>query len=471
MRSHCSILVLITALLSTGGSPSRGGSPVDVHLQIPSQLKIPPGSHYFIDQNGQPFFWLGDTGWLLFTKLNREETERYLEDRRSKGFNVIQVMVLHSLDDVNAYGDSALVNHNVATPHTTEGNNISVAGQYDYWDHIDYVIDRAAAKGIWIALVPVWGSIVKSGHVTEPAAARYAAFLALRFKAKPNIIWMNGGDIKGSDSINVWNRIGATLHAGDPAHLVTFHPRGRASSSTWFHGQAWLNFNSVQSGHRSYAQDTSKGDPHYGEDNWKYIQADYNRSPVKPVLDAEPSYEGIPHGLHDTLQPRWTAADIRRYGYWSVFAGAAGYTYGNNSVMQMLKPADKGSAYGAKAYWYDAINDPGAAQVQYLKKLLLSRPYVDRVPDPSLVADAGLQYNYVAATRGKDYAFIYTYTGRNFKLVMGRIGGTQVKAAWFNPRSGTTTPAGAYANKGIVEFNPPGDPQNGNDWVLVLDSR
>ncbi len=466
MRSYCFILVLITALLAPGGSPSRGGSPGD------TQLKIAPGGHYFIDQNGQPFFWLGDTGWLLFAKLNREETERYLEDRRLKGFNVIQVMLLHSLDAVDAYGDSALVNCNVATPRTTEGNSPSVPAQYDYWDHIDYVIDRAAAKGIWIALVPVWGGNVKSGHVTEAAAARYAAFLARRFKTKPNIIWMNGGDIKGSDSLRVWNRIGATLHAGDPAHLCTFHPRGRFSSSAWFHNQSWLDFNSVQSGHRSYAQDTSKGELHYGEDNWKYIQADYNRSPVKPVLDAEPSYEGIPHGLHDTLQPRWTDADIRRYGYWSVFAGAAGYTYGNNSVMQMLRPSDKGSAYGAKAYWYDAINDPGAAQVQYLKKLLLSRPYFERVPDQQLIAgDAGDKYNHLVATRGQRYAFVYTYTSRDMKITMGRITGNTVTASWYNPRNGNTTTAGTYPNKGTVTFNPPGEPANGNDWVLILDSE
>ncbi len=296
-----------------------------------AQLRISPNGHYFVKEDGQPFFWLGDTGWLLFTRLNREETERYLEDRRSKGFNVIQVMVLHSLDAVDAYGDSALVNRNVATPKTTEGNSISVPGQYDYWDHLDYVIDLAAAKGIWIALVPVWGGNVKGGWVSETKAARYAAFLANRFRAKSNIIWMNGGDIKGSDSLGVWNKIGSTLRADDPGHLITFHPRGRSSSSEWFHKQPWLDFNSVQSGHRSYAQDTSKGDPHYGEDNWKYIQADYNRLPAKPVLDAEPSYEAIPHGLHDVKQPRWTDADVRRYGYWSVFAGAAGFTYGDNS--------------------------------------------------------------------------------------------------------------------------------------------
>ncbi len=138
-------------------------------------------------------------------------------------------------------------------------------------------------------------------------------------------------------------------------------------------------------------------------------------------------------------------------------------------VMQMLRPTDKSSSYGAKAYWYDAINDPGAAQVQYLKKLLLSRPCLERVPDQSLVANSGSQYNYLAATRGKDYAFVYTYNGQTIQLVMGRTEGAQVKASWYNPRNGTTTLIGSFANKGTVPFDPPGEPKNGNDWVLIID--
>lgn len=40
---------------------------------------------------GEPFFWLGDTGWLLLSKLSRSDAEKYLQDRKDKGFNVIQI--------------------------------------------------------------------------------------------------------------------------------------------------------------------------------------------------------------------------------------------------------------------------------------------------------------------------------------------------------------------------------------------
>jgi hypothetical protein len=434
-------------------------------------LKISANGRYFTTASGAPFFWLGDTGWLLFNKLTREEAEKYLEDRRSKGFNVIQVMVVHSAGQVNAYGDAALENKNVARPRTTPGNAFTDTLQYDYWDHVDYIIDKATEKGLYMALVPVWGSNVKAGLVTQEQARTYTAWLAARYKNKPNIIWLNGGDIKGSDSLAVWNTIGATLHKDDPGHIATYHPRGRFQSSTWFHNEPWLQFNMFQSGHRNYAQDTSAGELHYGEDNWRYIQADYQRKPIKPTLDGEPSYEGIPQGLHDTLQPSWTAADVRRYGYWSVFAGGAGYTYGNNAVMQMHKPGDKDGNYGVKDFWYHAIDDEGARQMKYLKDLMLSRPYLERVPDQSLIAgNPGEKYDHLLATRGKQYAFIYTYTGRTMQVNMGSIAGDTVKACWFNPRNGHVTLIGKFSNKGVATFDPPGVQTNGNDWVLILDT-
>ena len=128
--------------------------------------------------DGQPFFWLGDTGWLLFSRLNRAEAETYLENRRQKGFNVVQAMVVHDVSNANVYGDSALVHRNVARPLTTPGSLPTDAAQYDFWDHIDYIVDLAAKKGIYIGMVPVWGSNVKGGKMTTEQAKAYATFLA-----------------------------------------------------------------------------------------------------------------------------------------------------------------------------------------------------------------------------------------------------------------------------------------------------
>src|SRR5262245_14993849 len=49
------------------------------------RLKVSPNGRYFIDQDNKPFFYLGDTVWLIFQRLNKEELEEYLKDRAAKG--------------------------------------------------------------------------------------------------------------------------------------------------------------------------------------------------------------------------------------------------------------------------------------------------------------------------------------------------------------------------------------------------
>jgi hypothetical protein len=435
-------------------------------------LKVSSNGRFFQTQDGKPFFWLGDTGWLLFVKCNREDAIQYLQTRKEQGFNVVQVMVLHELKVAkNAYGDSALVNLNVATPAITKGSDFSDVTAYDYWDHVDFIIDEAAKRGIYMAMVPVWGSNVKAGLVNKTQAEAYAKFLANRYKNKSNIIWLNGGDIKGTDGLAVWKTIGNTLKKNDPKHLVTFHPRGRNSSSEWFHKESWLDFNMFQSGHRTYAQDTSSNEKlHYGEDNWKYAVVDYSLKPVKPTMDGEPSYENIPHGLHDPNQPRWKDADLRRYAYWNAFAGGAGFTYGENSVMQFHTGGDKDANYGVKKDWKIAVNAPGASQMQYLKTLMLSKPYFDRVPSQNIVAgNNGEKYDRILATKGKGYAMLYTYTGRNFSVDISKLGFKPNKASWYSPSKGTSIDIDKIKNDKVVEFDPPGEVAQGNDWVLVLE--
>lgn len=458
------ILVLILVLISSCNTVIPDAKP--------RRLKVSDNHRFLSTENDDPFFWLGDTGWLLFTKLTREETEKYLEDRRQKGFNVIQVMVLHNLKQaVNVYGDSALIDNRIDQPKITPGSSFEDPAGYDFWDHIDYVIDLAGKKGLYMALVPVWGSNVRAGMVTRMQAEKYAAWIADRYHDRTNVIWLNGGDVHGSDSTGVWNTIGTTIKQANKDQLITYHPFGRTQSSEWFHNEAWLDFNMFQSGHRRYDQDTAGRA--YGEDNWRYASVDYSLFPVKPTIDGEPSYEGIPQGLHDTTQPFWTDSDVRRYAYWSVFAGCFGFTYGHSSVMQFYRKSDN-PGYGAKEHWDIALNAHGASQMQYLKQLMLDKPYFSRVPANDLIASPqGIKYDYIAVTRSDDHIFAYTCNGSEIRLKVNLLPSSKYKIAWFDPRKGTTTNTGvsisADENSGYTTFDPPGEKQSGNDWVLILE--
>jgi hypothetical protein len=441
-------------------------------LSLPAAAATPPlavsADGRSFEAGGEPFFWLADTAWLMLSRLDRAETERYLRTRKEQGFNVVQVMVLHKPEMVTVDGVPALVDGDPARPHVTPGNDPDVEGEYDYWDHLDWVIALGEELGMYLALVPCWGSIASAGVLNQGNAEAYGRFLGERYRGKPNIVWLNGGDTLGASNTTTWSVLGRVLKEYDPGRLMTFHPFGRTDSSWWFHPAPWLDFNMFQSGHKTYGQDPDGR----GEDNWRYAEEDWARQPPKPFVDGEPSYENIPHGLHaqDPDAPRWTAADVRRYAWWSVLSGAAGHTYGENSVMQMYVPGRYEPAYQAQLRWDEGLESPGAKQMRYVKDFMLSRSFEGRRPAADLVIDNGRGYDRIPVLRGRDYVAAYTFTGRRFTVRLGETCGDEVRASWYSPRDGRSIFIDSFPNTGEVTFDPPGDVAAGNDWVLLLES-
>ena len=308
---------------------------------------------YLVHENGTPFFWLGNTSWLMPERLNRDEVEFYLTRESEEGYNVEQIQVLDSnYPTFNVFGRQAFDD-------SFDFDAYTRPGEYGYWDHLDYIVDMAERMGIYIAMDCIWGGQVK--RLTPEKAAKYGRFLAERYKNRPNIIWMIGGDIMGDKGMDAWESLARAIKAVDKVHLMTFHPRGRTTSAWWYNDREWLDFNMFQSGHRRYGQRGGDGDytirDNTEEDNWRYVAMSFGdkqeqiagrevRGPQKPVIDGEPSYEDIPQGLHDFSAPRWQDYDVRRYAYWAVFAGCFGHTYGHNSIMQFIRPGVLGS-FGA----------------------------------------------------------------------------------------------------------------------------
>ena len=118
-------------------------------------LKISSDRNYIVTEQNEPFFWLGGTAWELIHRLNREEIDRYLSDRADKGFTVIQTVILAELDGLNtpnAYGDKPLINNDPGRLNEK------------YFEHVDYVIDKADKLGLYIGLLPTLSLI----HISEP---------------------------------------------------------------------------------------------------------------------------------------------------------------------------------------------------------------------------------------------------------------------------------------------------------------
>ena len=115
------------------------------------RLTISENHRYLVHQDGSPFFWLGDTAWELFHRLNREEADQYLKRRSEQGFTVVQAVALAEFDGLkeqNPYGEVPLLDNDPAKPNEA------------YFKHVDYIIDKAAQYGIVIAFLPTWGDKV-----------------------------------------------------------------------------------------------------------------------------------------------------------------------------------------------------------------------------------------------------------------------------------------------------------------------
>lgn len=402
-------------------------------------LKV-EGRYLFDD--GKPFFWLGDTAWLLFEKLTPEQIQYYLCDRAQKGFNVVQATILHTLSGIES----------------------KKTAYREYFDGIARAVQYALKKGVYFALVPCWGELVKRKTVNIQNCEVYARFLGEKFKHFDNIIWVLGGDIRGSEAFELYCRFADILKQYNPQRLISFHPFGRTGSYRWFNDCGWLDFNMFQSGHRRYGQSgiESADGADYEEDNYKYVLEGHAITPLKPCLDAEPSYEGIVQGLHDFSQPYWQADDVRRYAYWSVFAGACGFTYGHNAVMQFHSEGDADANFGVRENWRDALSAEGARQMKYLKQLMLSVDFTKGVCRDDLVIDNGTRYNHTACFAGGDFALLYNFNGDAIRL-KPPFGG-QCAAYYFNPSDGKRTFTGNFNCKSDLAF----PARKNSDYAVIL---
>jgi len=452
----------LTALV-VASVPTLAGTPLP-------RLKVSDNHRFLVTETGKPFFWLGDTTWELFHRLNREEADRLLVDRAGKGFTLLQSVAIAELDghsDPNAYGHLPLTDLDPSRPALVEGT------ANDYWDHVDYVVAKANSLGLYIGFLPTWGRFwhdTDDGRkplFTAANAEVYGEWLGRRYK-DAGLVWILGGDrsLDSEPQKEIIRAMARGLRRGDGGnHLMTLHPPGGNGSSTWFHEEDWLDFNMRQNGHA--AEFTGRYDS---------TRKDYDRTPVKPVLDGEPIYEDHPVSFDAKKFGHSLAADVRRPLYWDLFGGGFGHTYGHHSVWQMWSPG-RGPINSPLLSWSDALDQPGAAQMRHGRALIESRPFLTRIPDdsilvtdrvPTSVPGAG-RYRFVA-TRDIDgtYALVYAPVGRTFTVRMGVIQGGQVKAWWFNPRNGEATSIGTFSNGANREFTPP-DKGETLDWILVLD--
>jgi hypothetical protein len=428
-------------------------SSLPVAAQLPAYpVRASTNGRYLVDQNSQPFLINGESAWLLIEEISREDATLFLNNRRQKGFNTFNVMLMNREPVTNTprnfYGD---------IPFTTPGdfNTPNEA----YFAHADWVINAAAASGQVIMLAPLylgwdcvsppqgWCNEVKNSSLTT--MRNFGRYIGNRYKNFPNIIWLMGGDANAvSQGVSAkMEEFIAGLREFDQNHLITVHNNRNSAGAAAFPNAPWLTLNSLYT------------------DNITYNQAatEYNRTPVRPAFLVEAYYEN---------ENGSTPLRLRSQAYWTVLAGGlAGHIFGNCPVTAF----SSGLGACANPNWQSNLESTGAATVALVGKLFQSRAYYNLVPDLShQVVTAGFEsgQTYATTARTGDGASVIVYipTRRAITMDMTKVAGTTARVWWFNPRTGGATLAGNYPTTGSLQFTPADGPPDNNDWVLVADN-
>ena len=424
-------------------------------------LKIHPDRRHLTDENGRTVYLLGDTAWELFHCLNREEALRYLDCRAEQRFNFIQSVLLAErggLTEPNAYGRLPLLTGDGGVPDPARPD---LSGGYSYFDHAEFIISAAEARGLRMGVLPTWGdkfNCLWGGGpeiFTPENAFVYGRWLGARLKHHDNIVWILGGDrpLTEEKHFAVADAMAAGLKEGDGGKfLMTYHPMGGQSSSAYVHDRAWLDFNMFQSGH-----------------GWptapSHDLAEHDRalSPVKPTVDGEQRYEDHPINF----QPEngyFDGYDVRVTMWRNLFAGTAGDTYGHHAVWCMMREP---SRY-FPGTWETALKRPGAESVRVTAAFLDENDAALFDPIRDAVLDNGPGANYVASVlvRGERRAHLLSPCGIPEKLNPDRFPDSVRVLRAFGPADGKEIPC-VIRPDGTYFF--PGRPcGRGQDAVVTL---
>jgi hypothetical protein len=420
-------------------------------------IRVSENGRYFEDQNGKPVLIHGDSAWSLIAQLNLKETEYYLNHRKKQGFNAIIVNLIERKFSANpprnALGDQPFLRPgDLSTPNER------------YFSHADAVITMAARKGILVFLVPAylgwkggeegWFQEIRIAGAEKLRA--YGRYVASRYKAFSNIVWVVGGDFTPPRQYQ-WSvdTLAEGIREGGATQLMTAHC-GQESPAGAFGNRKWLDFNNV-----------------YSYDPGLYVETlkEYRRQPVRPFILIESLYENE----HASTPDR-----IRQQAYWSLLTGAAGHFYGNNPVWNFGSPQ---KVFPTEQPWEEALNSRSAKDMAQLRKLFGQIRWNTMVPDMDhrfLVTGYGQaaspRYSTAAVAPGGKAAIVYVATEAPAKLTVELNGAPAgYKAMWVDPTDGrmihidmTTELHGKR-----VELSVPtvANHSGAKDWLLYLQTK
>ena len=405
------------------------------HSTVENGLKVSFDKHYLIDgKTGRPVFILATTAWNI-NALTYAEIDTLLQSIAGNGFNAIMFCIdfFPQADEPNVYGHKAYTG--------AEKTELDP----DYFIYCDYIIDHCTRLGIYPMPYIMWSGKTTGIMNTYTPGQLFilGKKIGQRYRKNRNVILVAGGESSPPyiDTARV-NAMGMGLQLGSAGNnLVTVHPTSPHSNSEFYAKSAWLDFYMCQ------GKSNING---IGFDVTKLISKDYVASDVKPTMVGEHRYE-----TGTTEDPLIQ----RRSMYLSVFAGSFGYAYGHNALWQMTphtaQPWMLKSWAAGVNFWKDALNTEAQKQLQNIKTLLYAYPYLQRIPDQSIIVIGQTDSiaNRVQGMRDGNYeknnaSYIMVYISAPKEVVIKTsvISAKKINVYWFDPATGTCKMLGKNLN-------------------------
>jgi len=424
----------------------------DNPLYLHGPVRLSEDRRRFVHADGTPFFWLADTAWNGALRSREEDWAKYLATRQRQRFTAVQFVCTQWRG-----GSKTLAEHafSGAGPITLNPN---------FFQRLDARVAAVNAHGLLAAPVLLWALTEPDPGraLSEKDAVRLARYMTARWGAH-QVVWFLGGDghYTGQDAPR-WRNLGRGVFGDRHDRLATLHPCGLSWVADDFAEEAWFDFIGYQSGH-------GDGAKHVG---WLILgppAQQWKKTPVRPIVNLEPNYEG--HPAYQTARPH-SPQHVRRAAYWSLLvAPPAGVTYGTNSIWNWSDkpgPAEGHERLGTIPPWPAGLETEGIASMTVLRAFFESGPWTALLPAPEVLAEQpGTAKNperfiAAAATEDRSWAVVYLPEGGKIKLKGGVLKGP-ASARWFDPRTGQQREAGALADSGGV-FTAP----DSRDWVLDI---
>ena len=428
------------------------------YLSKDSKLKVSENKRYLVNlESNAPFLFLSQTLWGMARRLSREEVVEVLDVCAAQGFTAIQLIAHAHYMGENVYGDLPFENENFECPDITPGDNHQDEEEYDWWDHLEFILQECTKRDLMICLLPTWREQWnQKENLNERNAFAYGNFIGRRYRHLNKwIIWVMGGDAAPDSEakVNIHRELARGVSFGINEMekydnlMMTYHTHGPTITNTFLNEkEAYMDFNTIQSGHSLK--------------NLEGMLEKSYQTQNKPTIDFEPLYDKNGLLLDET----------RTTIYWGVFSGGFGTSYGSWNTWHC------GARNDIAAFKIpDSFHRSFASQIKHLGTLLKGHPMELRIPNPPVLVDNPTKgFERILANSATDSSYIYVYSpnGAPFKVDLNFVKGKRINYQWFNPRNGEIESRGSFKRKGRVkEFFPPtrGESFSGKDWVLILD--